>query len=97
MLASFLSPAFLESILHHVDTTSMQLFIRPGHAIWIGCLLEVLLYAERWIRTPENFLMVIHRVTVMARRRFDSTKPTELRFSALVTEDDARLVQWTKA
>jgi hypothetical protein len=25
------------------------------------------------------------------RSRFDSTKPTELRFSALLTEDDARM------
>ena len=27
----------------------------------------------------------------MSRGRFDSTKPTELRFSALVTEGDARV------
>ncbi len=26
-----------------------------------------------------------------SRRRFDSTKPTELRFSALLTEGDARV------
>jgi hypothetical protein len=31
------------------------------------------------------------------RRRFDSTKPTELRFRVLLSEDNARSVQWTRA
>ncbi len=31
------------------------------------------------------------------RRRFDTTKPTELCFRVLLTEDDVRPVQWTRA
>jgi hypothetical protein len=31
------------------------------------------------------------------RRRFDTTKPTELCFGVLLTEDDVRPVRWTRA